>query len=89
MSEEFFRNALSRFMKDSANGGAIRHLHDLGYSVAEIKKELLFPAKDEDIQKVIDEYEKEKNSPEDAYEIVKVQNAFGKISFQKRPKKKD
>ncbi len=89
MSEDFFRNALSNFMKDSANGGAIRHLHDVGYSVEEIQKELLFPAKKEEIQKVIDEYEKEKSSPEDAYEIVKVQNAYGKTSFQKRPKKKD
>ena len=88
MSEEHFQNALHNFMKDSANGGAIRHLYDLGRSVEEIQKELLFPASEEDIQKVIVEYEKEKQAPEDAYEIIKEQTPYGKITFRKKKKQK-
>ncbi len=86
MSEEHFQNALHNFMKDSANGGAIRHLYDLGYDVEEIKAQLLFPASEEDVQKVIGEYEKEKQAPEEAYEIVKEQTAYGKITFRKKKK---
>ena len=83
MANEHFNEALKNFMKDSANGGAIRHLYDLGYSVEEIRQELLFPASVEDIKALIDAYEAEKSAPEEAYEIIKEQNKFGKITFRK------
>ena len=45
MSEQsFFQNALSNFTNEVANGGAIRHLADLGYTVKQISEELSFPA---------------------------------------------
>lgn len=83
MANEHFNEALKNFMKDSANGGAIRHLYDLGYSVEEIRQKLLFPASVEDIKAVIDAYEAEKSAPEEAYEIIKEQNKFGKTTFRK------
>lgn len=83
MANEHFNEALKNFMKDSANGGAIRHLYDLGYSVDEIREALLFPASVEDIQVVITAYEEEKSAPEEAYEIIKEQNKFGKTTFRK------
>lgn len=83
MANEHFNEALKNFMKDSANGGAIRHLYDLGYSVEEIRQELLFPASVEDIKALIDAYEAEKSAPEEVYEIIKEQNKFGKITFRK------
>ena len=83
MANEHFNQALKNFMKDSANGGAIRHLYDLGYSVDEIREALLFPASVEDIQVVITAYEEEKSAPEEAYEIIKEQNKFGKTTFRK------
>lgn len=44
MSEQdFFRNALSDFTFESASGGAIRHLADLGYTVKQISEKLTYP----------------------------------------------
>lgn len=86
MSEEFFKQALHNFTRDSANGGAIRHLYDLGRTAQEIQKELLFPTTVAEIQKVIEEYQKEKDAPEEAYEIVKEQNKYGKTTFRKKKK---
>lgn len=39
----YFRNALAQFTHEAANGGAIRHLSDLGYSVKQIADRLDFP----------------------------------------------
>lgn len=51
MSEQsYFQNALSNFAGEVANGGAIRHLTDLGYTVNQIAKELSFPAPVEQIK---------------------------------------
>lgn len=51
MSEQsYFQNALSNFAGEVANGGAIRHLTDLGYTVDQIAKELSFPAPVEQIR---------------------------------------
>lgn len=86
MSEDFFKQALHNFTRDSANGGAIRHLYDLGRTPEEIQKELLFPATIAEIQKVIEIYQKEKDAPEEAYEIVKEQNKYGKTTFRKKRK---
>ncbi len=86
MSEDFFREALHMFTRDSANGGAIRHLYDLGRTPEEIQKELLFPADLSEIEAVIAAYQKEKDAPEEAYEIVKEQTKTGKVTFRKKKK---
>lgn len=49
--QDFFRNALADFTHEAANGGAIRHLADLGYTVRQIAAQLDFPALYERVQK--------------------------------------
>ena len=44
-----FDKALSNYIKDFANGGAIRHFVELGYNVAEIKSLLDFPMSMKDV----------------------------------------
>ena len=39
----YFSKALSNFVQDFANGGAIRHLADMGYTVSEIVQKLDYP----------------------------------------------
>lgn len=41
--QDFFRNALSDFTFETASGGAIRHLADLGYTVKQISEKLTYP----------------------------------------------
>ena len=48
-----FNNALSSFLREFANGGAIRHFVELEYSVKEIKSKLDFPASVEDIAEYV------------------------------------
>ncbi len=47
----FFQNALTNFTNEAANGGAIRHLTDMGYSTKQIMERLDFPASFERVQK--------------------------------------
>lgn len=49
--QDFFRKALADFTHEAANGGAIRHLADLGYTVRQIAAQLDFPAPYERVQK--------------------------------------
>ena len=48
-----FDKALSNYIKDFANGGAIRHFVELGYNVVEIKSSLDFPMSIEDVASVV------------------------------------
>lgn len=48
-----FENALSNYIKDFANGGAIRHFVDLGYNVEEIKSSLDFPMSIDEVALVV------------------------------------
>ena len=56
----YFEEALSNFTKDFAYGGAIRHLVDHGYTVDRIIKEFHYPISRESIEKIVDNYQKEK-----------------------------
>lgn len=54
MSERvFFREALSDFTFESASGGAIRHLADLGYTVRQISEKLTYPTPYERVRGVV------------------------------------
>lgn len=54
MSErDFFRDALSDFTFESASGGAIRHLADLGYTVKQISGQLTYPTPYEKIRMAV------------------------------------
>lgn len=57
---EYFRDALSNFTRDFAYGGAIRHLVDRGYSVQNIIDEFHYPLSREVIEKIVNDYKKEK-----------------------------
>ena len=53
MPEDYFKGALTNFSQDAANGGAIRHLWNRGYSIREIMGQLDFPANYERVQNVV------------------------------------
>ena len=93
-----FENALSNYIKDFANGGAIRHFVELGYSVDEIKSSLDFPMSTEDVALYVwKEYIDTKVICLDKDEIdkdyivktsfVKDYNKYGKTSLRKVTKK--
>lgn len=52
----YFQEALSDFTQETANGGAIRHLADLGYTVRRIMETLDFPASYERVQRAVWEH---------------------------------
>lgn len=93
MSEQsYFQNALSNFAGEVANGGAIRHLTDLGYTVKQISKELSFPAPVEQIRpqvwkRLLDTEVILTAEPGSAVreksEYVREYNQYGKASFRK------
>lgn len=58
--DEYFRDALTNFTRDFAYGGAIRHLVDRGYSVQNIVDEFHYPLSREVIEKIVNDYKKEK-----------------------------
>lgn len=83
MSEnQYFREALSNFTSEVAFAGAVRHLHDLGYSVEKIRDNLAFPASVEQIRRVIEEYEERRNAQED-FAFVQDVDAYGRKSYRK------
>ena len=49
----YFQDALARFTHEAANGGAIRHLTDMGYTVEQIRDKLDFPAPYERVQQAV------------------------------------
>lgn len=53
MENKYFHRALSDFVSDVANGGAIRHLADLGYTVEQIVKRVDYPISLEQAKKVV------------------------------------
>lgn len=90
--QSFFYNALTNYTNEVANGGAIRHLTDMGYSARQIMEQLDFPAPFERVQKemwnrlleteviLIDEPDgitREKAS------YVREYNEYGKASFRR------
>lgn len=93
-----FDKALSNYIKDFANGGAIRHFVELGYNVVEIKSSLDFPMSIEDVSSVVwEEYiackiicleESEINSEYiTKTSFVKDYNKYGKTSLRQVTKK--
>ena len=88
-----FNKALDNFAFDMAGRGAVRHLFDIGMSVAEIHDELLYPVPKEKIREEIWAYllengvvlleepgEKRRNVQ---YEFVKETNEYGRVSFRR------
>ncbi len=80
---KYFQKALSNFTAEFAYAGAVRHLHELGYSAEKIKEKIAYPVSLEKIQKVIEDYEAAKNSQEPEYVFVQETDSFGRRSFRK------
>lgn len=61
----YFEEALQQFTKDFAYGGAIRHLViDHGYTTDQIIKEFHYPISREAIDRMVKDYQKEKEEQE-------------------------
>lgn len=61
----YFEEALQTFTKDFAYGGAIRHLVDHGYTTDRIVKEFHYPISRESIDRMVEDYLKEKEKKEE------------------------
>ena len=76
---------MNDLIKDVAAGGAIRHLHDLGYSEEEIQQRLDFPMDIPDIEAVIERHEERKAADDGGYRIIKEQGKYGKVTYRRVP----
>ena len=78
-----FDESLQNFTADVAYVKSVRHLYDLGLSTEEIVKQCTYPVTEEKVCKVIDAYEKEKQSERKDVTFVEVTDAYGRKSFKK------
>ncbi len=84
MSEnKFFQESLSNVISESAYAGAVRHLYELGYPPQRIQQEILYPVSLEKINRIIEEYERDKSSPKAEYKYVQDTDALGRKSFRR------
>lgn len=81
MENKYFQEALSAMVEKAAYVDAVRHLYDIGYSVTEIHENIGYPVSIEKIEKVIQDYEAEKNSPDSQYKFVQRTDELGRRSF--------
>ncbi len=89
----YFTQALSRFVRDVASDGAIRHLADLGYSAKQIQKDLDYPTNLEHIGNVMWEHFLSKgiisyDNPSDfdcieKVHYVKDNTSYGRTTFRR------
>lgn len=87
----YFQKALGDFTYDVACGAAIRHLHDIGFSIEEIEDRLDYPVSRERIAQTIQKYEAKRREDEihgGATEFVQETNEYGRTTFR-RVKKED
>ncbi|MCM1188731.1 MAG: hypothetical protein NC541_05500 [bacterium] len=93
----WFQKALTDFTWEAANGGAIRHLADLGYTVEEIRKELTFPASYETVRNavwkhlldtgvVLRENPRERRAASTQAEYIREYDQYGRPSFRRAAK---
>lgn len=83
MENKYFKQALSSLVNSVAFGDAVIHMHNSGLTIEEIQKKLDYPASLANIEKIINEYETKKSSPDNDYEYVQTQDEFGRKSFIK------
>lgn len=78
---KYFKKALASMTANIAYVGAVCHLYDLGMKPEEIQKKMSYPVSIEKIEKVIQNYEEEKASPDAEYQYVQYTNQYGKKNF--------
>lgn len=90
----WFQRALTNYTREAANGGAIRHLADLGYTVEEIRRELAFPASYESVRSMVWKHltdaeivlcqdPRERRAAAQSVEFVREYDRYGKPSFRR------
>ncbi len=89
----YFQNALSSFVTESACGGAVRHLTDIGYTLDQIVDRLDYPAPRSKVQRIMMAYLYEsrvlllKEPSADLFapkeQFVQEQDSYGRRSFRK------
>lgn len=79
----YFQEALANFTSEAAYAGAVRHLYDMGYSVEQIRKNLLYPASVRQIEQVIDDYRAGKGALEQDYVYIQDTDRYGRKSFRR------
>lgn len=85
-NDKIFQKALANFTFDMASRGAIRHLADLGYSAAEIRKQLDFPTPLSQIEEELQTYRAEREASEATgvtYEYIRETDAYGRTSLRR------
>ena len=86
-----FNEALGNFINNFANGGAIRHLVECGYTVDEILEKLDYPTSKENVAQIAYKYYLEtgvicNEKPVDNIEkatYIKEYGSYGKVSLRK------
>lgn len=91
--QNYFIQALSNFMFETASGGAIRHLADHSYTVGEIMERLDFPTPLERIQDTVWKHFLDKGillldepgtgKKQEAYEFVAEYDNYGRKTFRR------
>ncbi len=98
MGEEYFKKALSNFINETAVGGGIRHLADLGFVPSQIKDRLDFPMPLESVRNIYYKYLLDsgkvrlKKPEEEGFEkvsYVKDTDQYGNQSFRRVTLKTD
>ncbi|MCM1273540.1 MAG: hypothetical protein NC225_09300 [Clostridium sp.] len=83
---KYFHAALSKMVSEFAYADSVIRLHEKGLSPEKIREQLLYPVSIGQINKVIADYEKNKQS-ESQYEYVQETNEYGRKSFRRVRKK--
>lgn len=91
--QEYFKRALSNFTYETASGGAIRHLTNIGYTVRQITENLSFPTSYERVQRTVWEHlintgvilleEPGIRTVNESFTYVKEYNKYGTASFRR------
>ncbi len=84
---KYFQAALSKMVSEFAYADSVIRLHEKGLSPEKIREQLLYPVSIGNINRVIADYEKNKQC-ENQYEYVQETNEYGRKSFRRVPKNK-
>ncbi len=95
----YFREALADFVQETAYGGAVRHLADRGYTVAQIMERLEYPAPYERVRRMVWEHLKDRGvilcdepgsgRPRERFSYVKEYDRNGKPTFRRVPESRE
>ena len=83
MISRTFEEALHNFTADVAYVKDVRHLYDRGLSVDEIIANCTYPVNEAKVNKVIEDYEKEKAQGKSRTRFIEDVDAYGRKSFRK------